>query len=243
MFAIEDNTLLWKEQIYGRKIQCNFVCVSIYYQNRIPFSASLSYKPNHSTSLHKSLSMIQAMLQYIQLEIPEITELDFMDNSMIEDEPFYYFSVAFNGETWYEKHFRARQKHHHDKYRERINTLLYLPETKTKMSFPQFLEIAKPPEHILEELHTHYERGATFDQFFKNIPKVDRCRLVRDWISAFMEHSLKGVFSNTYWIIDLPIVSSGGGGKPRARRYYCPKGRVLRNGGTKRTCLVDAMDV
>jgi hypothetical protein len=243
MFEIEDNTLLWREQIYGRKIQCNCVCVLISYQNNIPISASLSYEPDDSNPLPESLSIITAVLQYIHTQIPEIKEVNFMDDSMLEDEPFYYFSIAFNGETWYEKYFRARQKHHHEKYKERIHTLLYLPETKAAISFRRFLEIAKPPFSLLEELQSHYERGATFDQFFNHIPKVDRFRLVRDWISAFMEHYLNGVFTNIDWVIDLPIVSSVGGGKTRKYRYYCPKGRVLRNGGTKKTFLVDAMDI
>lgn len=254
----------------GGKSEC--VNVSISYKDNIPVSASiphLLYEPECSMDIpldrgQGSIVMIKTLLRHIHEQIPTLTHVNFEDKSNIECAtdmeiqkkgsrfrkvgtnvypiPLYYFSIAFNGETWYEKHFRARQKHHHEKYKEKIHTLLHLPETKTEMSFQRFLEIAKPPIEIAEELHSHYESASTFDQFFKHIPKIDRCRLVRDWISAFMEHFLKGVFSNTDWVIDLPAVSSGGGGKTCTRRYYCPKGRVLRN-DSRKNYLVDAMDV
>jgi hypothetical protein len=258
-------------KIGGKSSDC--VHVSISYKDNVPVSASiphLLYEPECSmeTPLDRgqgSVAMIKTLLRHIHAQIPSITHVNFEDKSNIECAndieiqkkgsrfrkmgtnvypiPLYYFSIAFNGETWYEKHFRARQTHHHEKYKERIHTLLYLPGTKAAMSFRRFLEIAKPPVHILEELQSYYERASTFDKFFNHIPKVDRCRLVRDWISAFMEHYLNGVFTNIDWVIDLPIVSSVGGGKTCIRRYYCPKGRVLRNGGTQKTFLVDAMDI
>jgi hypothetical protein len=252
----------------GGKSDC--VNVSISYKDNVPVSASIPLESECSMETpldrgHGSIIMIKTLLRHIHEQIPTITHVNFEDKSNIECAtdmeiqkkgsrfrkvgtnvypiPLYYFSIAFNGETWYEKHFRARQKHHHEKYKEKIHALLYLPETKTEMSFQRFLEIAKPPVTLLEELHSHYERATTFDQFFKHIPKIHRCRLVRDWISDFMEHFLKGVFSNTDWVIDLPIPLSGGGGKTCTRRYYCPRGRVLRNGGTQKTSLVDSMDV
>lgn len=49
-------------------------------------------------------------------------------------------------------------------------------------------------------------------------------------------------YNALHWVIDLPIVSSGGGGNTRKHRYYCPKGRVLRN-DSRKNYLVDAMDV
>ena len=258
-------------KIGGKSSDC--VNVSISYKDNIPVSASiphLLYEPDCAIDTpldrgHVSIIMIKTLLRHIHEQIPEIKRVNFEDKSNIECAtdieiqkkgsrfrkvgtnvypiPLYYFSIAFNGETWYEKHFRARQNHHHEKYKEKIHALLYLPETKTEMSFHRFLEIAKPPIEIAEELHSHYERASTFDQFFKHIPKIDRCRLVREWIYTFMEHFLKGVFSNTDWVIDLPILSSGGGGNTRKRRYYCPKGKVLRNGGTQKTPIVDAMNV
>jgi hypothetical protein len=198
--------------------------------------------------------MIKTLLHYIHQQIPTITEINFEDKSNIECAteseiqkkgsrfrkkgtnvypiPLYYFSIAFNGETWYEKQFNARQKdtNKHAKYKEQINNLLH-SDIKSNTSFLQFLEISKPPIEIVDELEKYYNKSVTFGKFFQSMPKKDRCRLVRDWISIFMSYHLKDVFENTDWIIELPITSNtgGDGGRKKTRKYYCPKGRVLHN--------------
>jgi hypothetical protein len=198
-----------------------------------------------------SIKMIKTLFQYIHLQLPTITEVNFEDKSNIEcateyeiqkkgsrfrkkgtnvnPVPLYYFSIAFNGETWYEKHFNARQKdkNKHDKYREKINDLLHSTQFKTNTSFIEFLKIARPPMETTDELETYYINSNTFGNFFQSIPKKDRCRLVRDWISNFMEHHLSNLFSNTGWIIELPIIIKGG--KQKSRKYFCPKTRINHN--------------
>jgi hypothetical protein len=236
------------------------VNVSIKYNQNKPVSASIPYivyDPDCSIDSpldrgQGSIIMIKILLRHIHKQMPTITEINFEDKSNIECAteseiqkkgsrfkkkgtnvypiPLYYFSIAFNGETWYEKHFNARQKdtNKHMKYKIKIQDLLYLSEIKTNTSFLQFLEIAQPPIEIISELEYYYNKADTFGNFFQSIPKPHRCRLVRDWITVFMTYHLKDVFENTNWVIDLPIAIIGSN-KQNTRKYYCPKGRILYN--------------
>jgi hypothetical protein len=264
-FQIIDNILSVKEQIYCRNFKIggnNLDCINVsisYDSKNEPISASIPhimYDEECSIDVpldrgEGSIKMIKALFQYIHLQLPTITEVNFEDKSNIEcatdyeiqkkgsrfrkkgtnvnPVPLYYFSIAFNGETWYEKHFNARQKdkNKHDKYREKINDLLHSSQFKTNTSFIEFLKIARPPMETTDELETYYINSNTFGNFFQSIPKKDRCRLVRDWISNFMEHHLSNLFSNTGWIIELPIITKGG--KQKSRKYYCPKTRIKHN--------------
>ena len=240
-------------KIGGNHFDC--VNVSISYKNNQPVSASIPHDPDCSidTQLDRgqgSLVMIKTLLQYIHSHIPSICEINFEDKSNIECATdneiqksskfrkrgsnvypisLYHFSIAFNGKTWYEKHFHARQKdmNKHNKYRAKINELLYSNEVKTNTSFIQFLQIAQPPIEIVDKLERYYATSVTFGDFFQSIPKRDRCKLVRDWISIFMSYHLKDVFSNTDWIIELPLRMNGG--KRTTRKYYCPTGRIRHN--------------
>jgi hypothetical protein len=264
-FQIIDNILSVKEQIYCRNFKIggnNLDCINVsisYDSKNEPISASIPhimYDEECSIDVpldrgEGSIKMIKALFQYIHLQLPTITEVNFEDKSNIEcateyeiqkkgsrfrkkgtnvnHVPLYYFSIAFNGETWYEKHFNARQKdkNKHDKYREKINDLLHSTQFKTNISFIEFLKIAMPPMETTDELETYYINSNTFGNFFQSIPKKDRCRLVRDWISNFMEHHLSNLFSNTGWIIELPIITKGG--KQKSMKYYCPKTRIKHN--------------
>lgn len=238
-------------KIGGTQTDC--VNVSISYNQNQPVSAvipHIMYDADCSVVIpldrgQGSVIMIKTLLQYIHQQLPTITEVKFEDKSNIECAneyetktgsknrkkgtyvrpiPLYYFSIAFNGDTWYEKHFNARQKdtNKHDKYKATIKNLLYSQEMKT--GFIQFLEVAQPPVEITNELDQYYNKTVTFGDFFQMIPKQDRCRLVRDWIHRFMSHYLKDVFENTEWIIELPIAMNGG--RRRTRKYYCPRGRI-----------------
>ena len=251
----------------------NCVDVSISYKDGKPTAhiPYVEYNPDCSVdtpldSGRGTIVMIKTLLNHIHNQIPIITEVVFEDKSNIECAtdaeiskkgsrfrkqgshiypiPLYYFSIAFNGETWYEKHFNARQKdsNKHVAYKTRINTLLNEPETKSNMTFLQFLQMTEPPIEVVEELGKYYERSETFGRFFQSIPKVDRCRLVRHWIGTFMHRQLKGVFDNKDWVIDIPSLIVGGGRRSTKKRYYCPKCRVYRN-TTYRDFGVSVMDV
>lgn len=239
-------------KIGGNNIDC--VNVSITYNQNRPVSASIPHivydqECPIDAPLERgngSIIMINTLLHHIQQQIPTITEIHFEDKSSIEcateeskkafrnqkrgtnvyPVPLYYFSIAFNGVTWYEKQFKARLKDmsKHTKYRAQIDYLLN-SKLKTDTSFLTFLEISKPPIEIMDELEQHYNKSDTYGEFFQSMPKKDRCRLVRDWISTFMTHHLKD-FENTGWIIELPIALRGG---KKTRKYYCPKGRIVHN--------------
>jgi len=211
-----------------------------------------------------SITMIKTLLQYVHQKLPTLKEIGFEDSSNIEcaaeDEiaakgslsrkrgtyiypvALYYFSIAFNGKTWYEKNFNARQEDHkkHAQYKDRVNILLNSKERKTEITFIQFCKTANVPLEIMDELNPYYTEAETFGEFFQSMPKIDRCRLVRGWISTFMTYHLKGVFSNNEWMIDLPISMSGG--KNKTRKYYLPKGKI-RHTRTYKDLGIDSMHV
>ena len=186
---------------------------------------------------------MKAVCERVQQELPQIKEIRFDDHSNIDGFiPLYYFSLAFNGETWYEKHFQARQRDtsKHTRYRTKIHEILHFTALKTSISFVAFLEMIHPSSIIAEELHPFYIRSSTFGEFFQSIPKEQRCRLVGDWISTFMIQHLKGIFHNTDWVIDLPLSTVGG--KLKSRKYYCPK-RQIRHTRAFRDFGIDPTDI
>jgi len=245
-------------KIGGNNLDC--MNISISYKENIPVSACIPhimYDPECSLEIHLdhgqgSNTMCKTLLKYVYEKIPTITEIHFEDKSHIECAseyevqtkdsrfrkkgthiypiPLYYFSIAFNGKTWYEKHFQARQQDitKHAAYRAKINELLDTEEVKTATSFVRFLEIAQPPMELVDELEQYFSSSKTFGIFFQSIQKKDRCRLVRNWIASFMSYHLKDVFDNNGWIIDLPLVNGFlTGGKRTTRKYYCPRSRIM----------------
>ena len=204
-----------------------------------------------------SILMIKTLLRHINKEIPEITKFTFEDYSKLEcgtkeeknakvdravgthayPVSLFYFSLAFNGITWYEKHFYAtlRNPDQYRSYREGIKRICYTKESK--LSFEEFLAISTPTLEQILELKPYYERADTYHQFFSSIPFERRCSLVRNWIHVFMAHILQGVFQHTDWMMDVttmdtPVISMGGGKRTTRKRgkrndaYYCPKGRI-----------------
>lgn len=181
-----------------------------------------------------SVLMCKTLFDYVHKQFPTLTKLNFADKSKIEcaneDEiknsnsknmkpgsfikpaDLYYFYIAFNGKTWYEKNFNARQKDlaKHNSYRTKINDFLYSKERKENTSFIELLERFSVNEKIKAELEPYYEKAETIGEFFQLIPKDDRCRLVRDWISVFMHYYLQNAFMNKGWIIELPLSINGG---------------------------------
>jgi hypothetical protein len=245
-------------KIGGKKDDC--VNISITYKDNNPMYASIPYAMyDTECALNVNLDqgsgtilMIKTLLKHIKKELPSINVVHFEDKSNIEcatnEEiekkksrtmkrgthiypiPLYYFSIAFNGETWYEKHFNATQKDpsKHQKYKEKIELLLSSPDYKTNLSFIDFCRLASPPVELLEELESYYNNSNTIGNFFKSIPKKDRCRLVRDWLGRFMHSEFKDVFSNIDWIMPIPNREDSltGGKKRKTKKYYCPKGKI-----------------
>ena len=257
-FKIIDNILTYNEKIYSRNCKlCGnvsySVTISIRYNNSDEAVSAYIYHNDNDPEYDIDINlekeeftniMIKTLLEYVHKKIPTITEVYFEDESNIEIQnkseyrekrkkiysiPLYYFSIAFNGVTWYEEQFNAHQKDEskHIQYREKIKNLLYFKEEKSNTTFIQFLQIIQPTNDVIDELLKYYNNSTTFGDFFTSIPKMDRCRLVGDWISRFMKYYLNDVFSNTDWIIELPVTMRGG--KMNTRKYYCPKGRICHN--------------
>ena len=201
-----------------------------------------------------SIIMVKTLLQYIKQLYPHLVEVAFDDMSSIECSteedieknktrirkkgtnlvpmPLYYLSIAYNGETWYEKHFKAVQQNteKHIAYKERVFKLLNDPSEKPS-DFVKYLQIVRAPPAIHKELEMYYLPTNTYSEFFHAIPKNDRCRLLRSWIKEFMDYYLRRVFSNFDWAIKLSNITNTVGGFKRKnnRKYYCPTGFV-RNG-------------
>jgi len=266
---IDDNGMIYGRnfKIGGTYNDC--VNVSIKYdENGNPLSAkipTLVYVPRCSLSVplgrgDGSILIIKTLLRHVNNVLPTITKFEFEDISKIEcatkeeleskqykyrkegthaiPVSLYYFSIAFNGITWYEKHFNAYYKSKDDYkiYREKVEMFL---TNEKMMPFHIFIRIANPSEKIKEELKVFYEKANSYGEFFQSIPYEDRCRLVRGWITSFMEDRLKGIFFNNDWIIDITKmdnnenkIQKAGKRKNREVRknkkvnYYCPMNAI-----------------
>ena len=239
------------------------VNISVQFDNNKAVSASIPHAMyDEECSLYEplgrgdgSIIMIKTLLMHIKRLHPELTKIRFDDMSSIEcasDEdieknrsrpikkgtnlvpmPLYYLSIAYNGVTWYEKHFGAVQENtiKQNAYRDRVNKMLHdINEKPTE--YIDFLKITKVPMNIRVELENFYKKSNIYSVFFNLIPKKDRCRLLRPWIKEFMNYYLKGVFSNFDWEIQLSNINSIGGSLSKTRKkqnksqkkYYCPNG-------------------
>ena len=270
------------------------VNVSIIYENNKPVDASMpSLLSDPECSFNRPLEkgsgaiiMIKILLQYVYTQMPTLTHIKFDDKSSIEcatDEeikkgskfkkrgthvkpmPLYYFSILFNGQTWYEKHFNAKQKDEviHQQYRTRVNEFLYSPEFKKNMHFDRFVSFFDKREEEMTELYQYYNNATNFSEFFQSIPKEHHCRLIGPWVEQFMKFILKDVFFNENWIIHFPLEMRGGNKKIRnknnthltvvkgqplptnqlnvhrskTRKYYCPIGIITNNYQSKNICI------
>lgn len=246
------------------------VNVSVIYENNKPVDAcmpNLFSDPECSFSqpLDKgegTILMIKTLLQYVYTQLPSLTHVKFDDKSSIEcateedlkkgsrfrkkgtyvkPMPLYYFSILFNGQTWYEKHFNAKQiDDRHQLYRRRIDEFLYLTDFKTNMEFDKFVSLFDKREDEMIELYQYYKNTNTFYKFVRSIPRDERCRLVGPWIEQFMKFILKDVFYNENWIIKLPIEMRGGKKKTRnnkSKKYYCPNGFITNTFRTRNICI------
>jgi hypothetical protein len=252
------------------------VNISIIYENNKPVDACMPIllsdtECSFDRPLEKgsgAIIMIKTLLNYVYNQLPMLTYIKFDDKSNIEcaneeelkkgsrfrkkgtyvkPMPLYYFSILFNGQTWYEKHFNAKQKDElrHQQYRAKVTEFLYSPEFKTNMKFDRFVSLFDKREEEMTELYQYYNNANNFNDFFQSIPKPDRCRLVGPWIEQFMKFILKDVFYNENWIIHFPLEMNGGNNKTRnktnktnkTRKYYCPKGIITNNFQSKNICI------
>ena len=235
------------------------VNISVQFDNNVAVSASIPHAMyDEECSLYEplgrgegSIIMIKTLLICIKSLHPELKKIRFDDMSSIEcatrgcdgaervvtdleknrSMPLYYLSIAYNGETWYEKYFRAVQEDttKQNAYRVRVNKMLN-DITEKPTEYIDFLKITKVPMNIRVELENFYTNSKTYSEFFHLIPEQDRCRLLSPWIKEFMNYYLKGVFSNFDWEIQLSNIRCGSLSKTRKKqnkseqKYYCPNG-------------------
>ncbi len=169
----------------------------------------------------KMKKCILLICQHIQ-RLMSINEITFKDYTHIPTNiPLYHLSIAFNGQTWYEKHFNARQSdsEKHALYRKTVDELLY-SDMKQNSTFHDFLIIAQVPSlEIIHELHEIFKKTTTYNEFFQAIPYKNRCQL---WVSTFIRHYLSDTFSNNGWIIDIQNMSTIKSGK----KSYSPRRKI-----------------
>lgn len=232
--------------------------VVVSYRERHPVYAKINYGEDYAIDTHVddgkfSVILRNTLFKYVHTKIPSITEICVRDttsfesaldielrktdvNRFVKPIEFYYFSIAFNGKTWYEHQFRARLRNpeKHAIYRKKVDWFLHSKELKSSMDYTSFLHIDSTsflqfndePFAIIDELERYYKdvSSITFGDFFQSIPEKDRCRLVGGWVNKVVLHFLDDAFTNEDWVIDIPtqitIVARNN------EHYYCPKGRI-----------------
>ena len=265
-FQIIDNTLFSRDktEIYGRNFKIggtypDCVNISVIYENNKPVYASMLSTLSDPERLFirpldtggGTIIMTKTLLQYVYEQVPTLTHINFDDNSNIvcatEEElkngtykhmPLYYFSILFNGQTWYENYFNATQKYEvrHQQYRTRVTEFLYSPEFKTNIQFDRFVALfGKREEEEMTELYQYYNNANNFNDFFQSIPKPDRCRLVGPWIKQFMKFILNDAFYNENWVIQFPLEMSEGNNQ--SSKYYCPNGIITNTVQSQNICI------
>jgi len=253
------------------------VNISVEIKNNVAISASMPHAMyDEQCSLNMplergdgSIIMIKTLLLHIKRMFPELKYVKFDDMSAIEcateedirknsrmrktgtnlvPMPLYYLSIAYNGETWYEKYLKAVQEDivKHVAYKKKVYKMLHDPTEKP--DFIHFLRLTRVPMNNVEELEGYYLKSSTYHEFFHLIKKIDRCRLLRPWIKEFMGYYLKDVFSSNNWVIDLSSIQTVGGRKINGKHnksrktHYCPK-MIVRSMETNLTIGCSVNDV
>lgn len=255
-FQITDNTLFSRtnNEMYGRKFTIgrtyqDCVEISIINENNNQIDARMRFLHNDGPECYISnghmCNMIKTLLDYVyvHVQMPTLTHINFDDKTHIEYAakdaiPLYYFSIAFNGQTWYEKYFNAKQSNpdRYGQYRKRVAEFLYAPECKTHIQFDRFASLFDKREEEIVELVEYYNHANNFNEFFQSIPEQDRCRLVGPWIQQFMKYILKDVFYSEDWIIQFPPEITGENNE--TRKYYYPEDmNITNNFQSKNICL------
>jgi len=262
LFSRTNNEMYGRNFTIGRTYQ-DCVQISIITENNENIDASMRILRNDgqewSVSNGYMYNMIKTLLHYVHIQLPTLTHINFHDKSHIEcaanDEdnkdhndtqnslhddpiPLYYFSIVFNGQTWYEYYFNATQNNQvrHGQYRTRIAEFLYDHEYKTHIQFGRFVSLFNKREEEMNELVEYYNHANSFNEFFQSIPEQDRCRLVGPWIQQFMKYILKDVFYSDGWIIHFPLEITGENNE--TQKYYYPEDmNITNNFQSKNICL------
>ena len=247
----QDKTISHTFKIGGDYENC--VHLSYFYKNDTPVSAKLPhlmYEPECSieSNLARGIGselMIKTLLRHAYKKIKSVHIFQFDDMSHIDCEekdmtvrpprhmkrPLHlaFFSIAYNGMTWYEKRFQATMidKERYIRYRERLQ---FLTDESKKVDFLRFLEIAQPPHDQLSDLKLFYEKTKTYREFFNAIPFESRCDILLPWLETFMLYYISDVYT-TAWEMDIlkfnPYI--GGSKTRKSRRLFPSKYRLIQH--------------
>jgi hypothetical protein len=225
IFQITEKTSVYHDEILYTTLQIgeySQYCINVFinYKNTIPSSARMTDYVYDEEIVGENVlqNMIRILLAYIKENYPTITEIEYNDMSSVDCDTdvehttylkplaLYNLSIAYNGQTWYEHYFGARQKNKEKqtKYRDCVQIIFHDKASKS-IKFNEFIQIALVPSYLWDELIEYYRSAETYSDFFHSIPESERCRLLRPWIDVFMRHYLEDVFSNSEWIIPLTV--------------------------------------
>lgn len=211
---------------FGEEDYQDCIGVSYNYSNNIPVSVSLPYllyEPECSlgSDLQKGIGtelIIKTAIRYAYNDVPTIPIFTFDDMSHIDcivkdltmSPPrklskkvnLSFFSIAYNGMTWYEARFNAKMTNEksYDDYKK---SLEFLKDPKAKVPFERFLEISHPSLEQIAIIEPIYARTTTYRQMFEEIPDHTRCDTLYLWLSSFMKHYIGHTFSEKGWEIDV----------------------------------------
>jgi hypothetical protein len=125
----------------------------------------------------------------------------------------------------------------YNQYKTRVNEFLHNKDKKPEQFIDFYRNISPIPDYIRDELVNYYNTSNNFAEFFKSIPKSERCKLLRPWLERYMSSYFGKTFSNTGWIIPLQPTTLGGK-KTRKHKnakqitksnsFYIPK-QIIRN--------------
>ncbi len=244
---IEDNLIF---SIHGNHTDSIKVCVYT-----VPLSAHFSYY-NYDTEINEdTVIMIQLLLNHIHHNFPLLSFVSFYDNSRINyvrddislkytyNIPLSYYSIVFNGETWYENKFGAimNDEREYQIYRERVKYVLDSEEYKSEFTYINFLEMAGIMScELINILCSYFYNSKTFGEFFISIPKQNRLEYVRDWIAQFIRISIGNFFTHNDWKIKLPLNNQN---NMNMKPYYFPENSKVYIDKNFIDAGVDPMDI
>ena len=222
------------------------------YTNNIPVSVSmpyLLYEPECSigSDLERGSGtelLIKTAIRYAYKDVPELPIFTFDDMSHIDcvvkditQSPprkpskklsLSYFSIAYNGMTWYESRFNAKMIDP-IRYSEYKKSLDFLTDPSVKLPFERFLEIAQPSLEQIAMIEPIYNSNniSTYRQFFQGIPSIQRCDTLYLWLPSFMKHYIGHTFSEYGWKIDINDMEPRTRGGSRNTRKKGKQNNVL----------------
>ena len=172
--------------------------------------------------LHEeTTNFVKACLQFCSMKFPGLKRFIFDDMSNIEcgvspsekpprrlGKPFSLapLYIAINGKTWYEMKFGAKMENPetYKKYQESME-LLSKPKDMEFSKFKQINKLSPEQEALLEPL---YSAALTWTDFFKSIPRIQRCLAMYNWLPTFITRSLAIKFQNNNWYIDIDMMDT-----------------------------------